>query len=140
MVDTSVWSLALRRRRVDPQDPWVRVFSAQVEAGHAIFLIGPILQELLDGVRAARDFARLLKILSPFPLLPLERETYVSAARLRNACRRKGVQASAVDFLITAACIEHGYPLLTADSDFLHIARRSELLVLPPLGHKTGST
>ena len=131
VVDTSVWSLVLRRPRVDEADPFVRSFRAHLEAGNGIFLIGNILQELLDGVRAPKDFDRLLRFLDPFQLLPLERETYVGAADLRQRCRTKGVQAGAIDCLIAAACVQYGFPLLTADRDFLHIADHSELVVLP---------
>jgi hypothetical protein len=130
VVDTSVWSLVLRRPRVDEADPFVRAFRARIEAGDGVFLVGNILQELLDGVRAKKDFDRLLRFLDPFPLLPLEREAYVAAAELRQRCRAKGVQAGAIDCLIAAACMQHGFPLLTADRDFLHIADHSELVVL----------
>ena len=132
VVDTSVWSLVLRRRRIDEADPWVRTFRACVEDEWCIFLIGPILQELLDGVRTTRDFDRLLKIMTPFPLLPLKRKTYISAAKIRNDCRCRGIQASGIDFLIAAACIENSYPLVTADSDFLRIAKHASLIVVEP--------
>lgn len=116
---------------MDEAQPLVRTFRAHVEAGDGLFLIGNILQELLDGLRSRKDFDRLKKLLEPFPLLPLERETYVQAARLRQHCRSKGVQAGPVDCLIASACIEHGFPLLTADRDFGYIAKHSDLIVLP---------
>ena len=94
-------------------------------------LLGSILQELLDGVKSSRDFQRLSGVLEPFPLLELSRDTYVEAAQLRNICRSKGVQASPIDFLISAACVEYGFPLLTADRDFTHIAKHSDLMVFP---------
>ncbi len=52
---------------------------------------------------------------------------------LRSALRGKGIQAGPVDCLIAAVCIEQGFPLLTADRDFLRMSRDSELVVLPPL-------
>ena len=133
VVDTSVWSYYLRRPRVDESNPYVRAMRRHAEAGDASLLVGVILQELLSGVRSARDFDELLRALSAVPLVPMTRETYVSAARLTNACQRRGVQVGVVDALLAAACIEWGYPLLTADKDFLHIARHCELVLLPPL-------
>ena len=130
VVDTSVWSLVLRRRRVDEADPFVVAFRSRVDRGDGIHLVGPVLQELLDGVASDVDFDRLTKLLHPFPLLPATRETYVSASRLRNLCRRKGVQASPVDFLIAAICVENGYPLLTSDRDFSLIAAHCDLILL----------
>ena len=131
VVDTSVWSLVLRRPRVEESHPLVRVFRAHVEVGDGLFLIGNILQELLDGLRSKKDFDRLNGLMKPFPLLPLEREAYVEAARLRQRCRSKGIQVGPIDSLIATACIEHGFPLLTADKDFWHIAKHSDLVVLP---------
>ncbi|MBM4122849.1 MAG: PIN domain-containing protein [Nitrospira sp.] len=134
VVDTSVWSLILRRPRVDETHPLVRAFRAHVAADDGIFLVGNILQELLDGLRDKKNFDRLKRLLEPFPLVPLERDTYIEAAVLRQRCRTKGVQASAVDCLIAAACIQHGFPLLTADRDFSYIAKHSELALLTPQG------
>jgi len=131
VVDTSVWSLVLRRPQVEETNRFVQAFRFHVTQGHGLLLIGNILQELLDGLKFLRDFHRLLALLEPFPLLELTRETYVEAAQLRNTCRSKGVQAGPIDFLIAAACIEHGYPLLTADQDFTHIAHHSDLVVVP---------
>lgn len=94
-------------------------------------MLGPILQELLDGLRSAQQSARLLSVLKPIPLAPLRRQTYVLAAQMRNDCRKKGIQAGPTDFLIAAACVESGYPLLTADQDFDRIAACTELVLVP---------
>lgn len=131
VVDTSVWSLVLRRDLVNEDDMHVRTLRACVEAGHGLVLLGPILQELLDGLRSTKQFSRLLSVLEPIPLAPLNRGTFVLAARIRNECRKKGIQAGPTDFLIAAACVEAGYPLLTADQDFQQIAKCIELVLVP---------
>ena len=133
IVDSSVWSFVLRRREFDRQQPFVAAFRSHVSRGDAVLLIGPVLAEILDGMRTDSEFERLREAMSPFPILALTRDTYVAAARLKNHCRAKGVQGSMVDCLIAATCIEGGYPLLTADRDFVHIAKHSDLILLPPL-------
>jgi len=133
IVDTCVWSLVLRRGAVDHENPWVEAFTRHVEAGDAIVLVGPILQELLDGVRSDRDFARLLRLLEPFPVMEAMRSTCVEAARLGNLLRSLGVQAGPTDLLISTSCIEHGFPLLTSDRDFTRISRHSDLVLLQPV-------
>lgn len=133
VVDTSVWSLILRRPQVEVDNPFVQAFHRHLAADNGLFLIGNILQELLDGLRSHSQFQRLLRSLEPFPLLVPNRTTYSEAARLRTMFRGKGVQASPIDCLIAAVCIEQGFPLLTADRDFLRISHDSELTVLPPL-------
>ena len=131
VVDTSVWSLVLRRPRVNEDDPHVRAFRWHLESGDGLFLIGNILQELLDGLRSTKQLDRLLTLLDPYPLLELDRHTYVAAARLRTSCRARGVNAGPIDFLIAAACCQHGFPLLTADKDFFCIASHCDLITLP---------
>lgn len=131
VVDTSVWSLVLRRPRVDDSDIHVQTFRAHLESNNRLFLIGNILQELLDGLRSTKQFDRLVQLLEPFPLLELDRSTYIAAARLRTTCRTKGVLAGPIDFLIAAACCQYGYPLLTSDQDFSRIAKPCDLIVFP---------
>jgi predicted nucleic acid-binding protein len=131
LVDTSVWSLFLRRRKANQSAPHVRRLRSHLEGQDCIHLIGPVLQELLDGVREAKQFDVLNDYLEPFPLLDLTREDFVEASRLRNHCRSRGVQASPTDFVIAAACIRRNYPLLTADKDFEHISTHSELTLVP---------
>jgi predicted nucleic acid-binding protein len=131
VVDTSVWSLVLRRPRVDEADPHVRAFRWHLDSDDGLFLIGNILQELLDGLRSTRQFDRLLTLLDSYPFLELDRQTYVDAARLRSLCRSKGVNAGPIDFVIAAACCQHGFPLLTADKDFQRIANHCDLITLP---------
>ena len=134
VVDTSVWSLSLRREAVNEHDVHVQTLRHCVDAGWGLFLLGPILQELLDGLRAKKQFDRLLSILEPVPLLTLHRTTFVLAAQIRYDCRTRGVQAGPVDFLISAACIESGFPLLTADNNFTRIAACTELALVPLAG------
>ena len=131
VVDTSVWSLVLRRPRVDEDDPHVRTFRWHLESGDGLFVVGNILQELLDGLRSTKQFDRLLTLMDPYPLLDLDRQTYVAAARLQSVCRSKGINAGPIDFLIAAACSQHGFPLLTADKDFVRIASHCDLVTLP---------
>jgi predicted nucleic acid-binding protein len=96
-----------------------------------IHLIGPILQELLDGVKDLKQFDLLRDYLDPFPIIELTRDDFIEAARLRNRCRNHGVQASPTDFLICAACSRRNYPLLTADNDFKNISAYCEIDLIP---------
>ena len=133
VVDTSVWSLILRRPQIEQDNPFVQAFHHHLTAEDGFFIIGNILQELLDGLHSPKQFNQLIRCMKPFPLLTLKRTIYVEAARLRTYCREKGIQSGPVDFLIAGACVEYGFPLLTADKDFLGISKHSELVVLPPL-------
>ena len=125
LVDTSVWSLALRRDRVAAGRE-VAALSAAIERGDAC-LTGTILQEVLQGFPDAPRTRRLVEYLAPFPMLALHRGDYVYAAEIRNKCRVKGVTISTIDAQIAAAAIDHKCVLLTADRDFEAIARHFPL-------------
>ena len=119
LVDTSVWSLALRRR--SPTHPAVDELRRLIVAGRAA-IIGPIRQEILSGITDAGAFERLRDRLGAFPDEPLTTSDYERAAGFFNACRAKGVQGSNTDFLLCAASIRHRMPLLTTDVDFSRYA------------------
>jgi predicted nucleic acid-binding protein len=130
LVDTSVWSLFLRRQKKNDTDPYVVRLRLHFDGEDCIHLIGPILQELLDGVKEHKQFELLCDYLEPFPLISLDREDFIEASRLRNYCRSRGIQASSTDFLISTVCIRRNYPLLTANADFKHIAIHSKLTLI----------
>ncbi|MGH8116993.1 MAG: PIN domain-containing protein [Rhodanobacteraceae bacterium] len=120
LVDTTVWSLALRRRPRDlnPMERrHVREWERLIRDGTAA-LIGPIRQELLSGVRDKHVWGRLRAALQPFPDLPLAGSDYERAAEFFNQCHAKGIVGSAIDLLICSASARHDAPIYTLDADF----------------------
>lgn len=75
-------------------------------------------------------FKRLANYLEAFPLINLSREDYTEAAKLRNRCSQKGIQAGAIDFLIASVCIKNKLLLFSADKDFQAIAEVSSLKLI----------
>ncbi len=125
LVDTSVWSLALRRdpRDLNPeQERVVTEWLGLVRDGWAR-LIGPIRQEILSGVRHRPQFAALEGRLSAFPDAPVEAVDYVEAARLFNLCRESGVTGTLVDLLICAVACRAGWSIFSIDNDFKRYAK-----------------
>ncbi len=123
LVDTSVWSRAYRRRAHDADDPVARHLRSLITAGEPVAMPGIVLQELLSGVRASGERARLERVLAPFPLVLADRADHVRAARIRDACRTIGVATSSIDALIAAQAVERGAGLFAADEDFARMAR-----------------
>ncbi len=121
IIDTSVWSLALRRQRTSPSVE-TRELAELVREGRAAML-GPVRQELLSGVRADQQFEMLRDRLRAFPDVPLVAEDYEEAASFFNRCRARGIQGSNTDYLICAAAARRGFGILTTDTDFSHFAR-----------------
>jgi hypothetical protein len=128
VVDTSVWSLALRRR--SPSHPAVDVLRQLIVAGRAT-LIGPIRQEVLSGIRDGQVYHRLRDRLSAFPDTTITTGDYEQAAAYFTECRALGLQGSNTDFLICAVCIRLRMPLLTTDNDFARFAEVIPLAIYP---------
>jgi predicted nucleic acid-binding protein len=121
IVDTSVWSLALRRDGQNISAP-VKELRSLVQ-DHRVQMIGPIRQEILSGIRKQAHFEKLRKHLNSFPDLPILTEDYVTAARFFNQCRANGVQGSSIDFLICSIAVRHKFPIFTTDKDFEQFSR-----------------
>ena len=116
IVDTSVWSLALRRDKEDSPAPVQEL--RQIIHSHRVQMIGPIRQEILSGIRSESQFKKLRKHLESFPDLPILTEDYVKAAKFFNHCRSKGIQGSNTDFLICAVAVRNKFSIYTTDKDF----------------------
>jgi len=120
LVDTSVWSLALRRKAQDLNDRErvvVRELTGLVKDGRAK-IIGLIRQEVLSGVKTETQFEHLRRTLSAFRDEPADTEDHEAAAKAANRCRAKGITVSVVDILICAVAQRRGLAIFTTDPDF----------------------
>ena len=125
VVDTSVWSLALRRRRGQlsaAERAVVLHWSDLVRDGLAV-LVGLVRQEVLTGVRTEEQFGRLRDHLRGFDDEVLTADDYERAAEFANACRAAGVAGSPADFLVCSVAAGRDLPLFTTDPDFAAYAR-----------------
>src|SRR5207244_2414540 len=96
LVDTSVWSLAYRRSRLPPHPAAVEL-ALLIREGRA-FLIGPVRQEILSGIREEVQFNLVRDTLRAFPDLFISISDYEEAATFFNRCRSRGIQGSHIDF------------------------------------------
>ncbi len=120
LVDTSIWSLVLRRpsrRRSAEENNLVARLDELIREGR-VAMIGVIRQELLTGIRTAEQFHQLRDVLSAFPDESLVREDYEVAADLHNQCLAKGIAGSTVDLLICAVAARREWTVFTRDHDF----------------------
>ena len=125
-VDTSVWSLALRR---DSPEHGVEVTELvqSLTRGDPIVTTGLVLQELLQGFSGPKSRQLILERFSALPLLVPDRDDHIGAADLRNKCRRSGLQLGTIDALIAQLCVRHSLTLLTTDRDFVSAAMLAPL-------------
>ena len=134
LVDTSVWSLAFRRRgrRHDSgQQKVIEELAALIEEMRAQ-IAGCIRQELLLGITEESQFSTLRDHLRAFIDVEITTSTHELAAELFNACRKKGVQGSHVDFLICAIAKQYKMSIFSVDDDFKSYARHCNLKLHHP--------
>ena len=126
LVDTSVWSLVLRRATPNVSQSRdqraVRLFR---DLADGVVLVGAIRQEVLSGIRSPERFRQLRDALRSFPAESGVRSDYERAAEFYNTCRAAGVQGSLADFLLCSVANRLEAEILTLDRDF---ERFSQLL------------
>lgn len=135
VLDTSILSLAFRRRRpVEADPPEVAALRKMIAEDVPLAVPGIVLQELLSGVRSREQFRKLRGPLGGFPVLLASEAHHVRAAQISNACRTRSVACPAIDALIAAMSIESGGALFTTDADFRQIAPHCGLKLarIPP--------
>ena len=118
IVDTSVWSLALRRSK-DVENEYVKELEELIKEVRAQ-LIGPVRQELLNGIKSEKQYKVLKKHLRAFKDLAIETEDYELAAEYFNTARKNGIQGSNTDFLLCAISTRRRMPIYTTDNDFIN--------------------
>ncbi len=128
LVDTCVWSLALRS--CTPKEVSVAERLSRLVDDNQVCVIGPIRQELLSGYTDKNSFERLRQKLVYFPNEPIFDDDYESAAEYSNFCRSKGIQGSHTDFLICAVSIRAKFQIYTADKDFLRYSKHLPICLL----------
>ena len=126
LVDTSVWSLALRRDAV-PKQPEIAALKVALAGSEVVVTTGLILQELLQGFAGPKARKQIIESFASLPLIQPDRDDHIAAAELRNVCRKVGVQLGTVDALIAQLCITHNLTLLSTDKDFAHAAKHCNL-------------
>jgi predicted nucleic acid-binding protein len=125
-VDTSVWSLALRRDEPSGA-PEVKALRQALEGGEIVVTTGLILQELLQGFAGPRARKDIVERFTALPLLVPDRQDHIDAADLRNRCRRAGVQLGTIDALLAQLCVRHELALLATGNDFARAASHCPL-------------
>jgi predicted nucleic acid-binding protein len=119
LIDTSVWSLALRRKDVRSLSPEEQQLKAEltrtIQAGR-VAMIGLIRQELLSGIKKPAQFEKVKAALASFLDEQIDTGDHEYAARLYNECRSHGFQAGPVDMLICAVAMRRNWQVLSSDS------------------------
>ena len=134
LIDTSVWSLALRRKNeslATNERFLVAELSELIREGRAR-MIGLVRQELLSGIKATEQYEKLRLHLRSFPDEVVDTSDYEEAAKAGNRCRAKGVVVSIVDILLCAVANKRLWTIFTTDPDFSNYAKVLPLRIHAP--------
>ena len=134
LVDTTIWSLALRRPSANlsaGEQRLVGVLEELIRDGRVV-MIGLVRQEILSGIAAESRFAVIRQELDHFPDEPVRTSDHVRAAEMYNICRRAGIRGSTVDLLVCAVSERLDAPVFTADADFSRYTRHLPIELFQP--------
>ena len=114
---------------------WIELINGNIKGAEPDLLIrfrttGPIVQEVLQGLRPGRQSEAFKGSFLALPLLcdPLTGDLYTQAAEIYREGRRRGYTIrSSADCLIAAIALESGVPVWHRDRDFKAIARFTPL-------------
>ena len=129
LVDTSVWSLALRRKKTKLNNSEIQIVEELIELikESRVVLIGPIRQEILSGIVSKSQFQKLKKKLKAFDDFLIQQNDYETASEFFNNCRKNGIQGSQIDFLICAVSHNNNFSIFTTDKDFENYSKFVEI-------------
>lgn len=130
IVDTSIWSLVLRRDLKQNQE--LKTELSEIIKEVRVQIIGPIRQEILSGIKSTKQFKELKFYLSSFPDLELETNDFEQAAEFFNLCRNKGIQGSNTDFLICSVALNNDLEIFTNDMDFENYKKHMPIKLYSP--------
>jgi len=130
LVDTSVWSLAFRKKRKNAESEIVVNDLIKIIRDFDVVIIGPIRQELLSGISDSAKYEELREKMSIFSDHPIYTADYELAARFNNECRKNGIQGSHTDFLICAVAHNNDFTIFTLDNDFSRYSRHVKIKLI----------
>lgn len=117
LVDTSVWAAFFRG-----VEPTASRLDGLLEANE-VAVAGPIVTELLRGVRSRRDRDAVSEAIAGCHWLEEPASLWREAGLLGSSLGQKGYTVKTFDLLIATYALAHDVELLTLDSDFSHMRK-----------------
>lgn len=130
LIDTSVWSLAFRKRKLTSDDKKLIEYLMFLIRNQYAIMIGPIRQEILSGISDENKFMELKNALETFSDFHINTEDYETAAEYYNKCRSAGIQGSHIDYLICSVAHNNDFLILTLDKDFFNYKKYLDIQLI----------
>lgn len=130
LIDTSVWSLAFRKRKLTSDDKKLIEYLMFLIRNQYAIMIGPIRQEILSGISDENKFVKLKNALETFSDFHITTEDYETAAEFYNKCRSAGIQGSHIDYLVCSVAHNNDFLILTLDKDFFNYKKYLDIQLI----------
>lgn len=83
-----------------------------------VYSCGPVVYELVQGVRSIHENEMLINSLTALPFLELTATDWIKAGQRAAALRKSGMNIPLSDILIATLAIEHDLAVMTVDRHF----------------------
>ncbi|MCI5145375.1 MAG: PIN domain nuclease [Candidatus Electrothrix sp. AR3] len=93
------------------------------------YLTGPVMAELLHGVRGKREATQLHSVFAAIPVLEISQKDWIATGNTLHTLRKKGLTIPLTDVLIASVAIANNMPVLTLDKHFRHLS--AECIQIP---------
>ncbi len=87
----------------------------------AVFICGPVIYELVQGVRSEKEQALLRSVLNALPFLEMNEALWIKAGRLSANLRKEGKTIPFSDIIIAVLSMEKNLDVMTVDEHFRDI-------------------
>jgi hypothetical protein len=84
----------------------------------AVFICGPVICELVQGVRSEKEQALLTGVLKALPFLEMNEALWIRAGRLSAKLRKEGKTIPFSDIIIAILAMEKNLAVMTVDEHF----------------------
>jgi predicted nucleic acid-binding protein len=103
---------------------------AKALTAEAVFVCGPVIYELVQGVRSEREQALLTGVLNALPFLEMNETLWIKAGRLSANLRKEGKPIPFSDIIIAVLAMEKNLAVMTVDEHFRDIPGLEIMMVL----------
>lgn len=86
-----------------------------------IYITGPIISELLQGVRTQKEYTMLSQSIGAVPFLDCQYYDWITTGNISFSLRKKGIIIPLTDIIIAAVAIRNGAKIYTLDQHFKQI-------------------
>ncbi len=118
LIDTTVW-IEFFNNNSTPQVLWLE---NSIKNGEDLCICGVILTEILQGIRADKQYLKTKSYLENLIYVPMTYSTFLKSAEIFRYLRKRGITIrKPIDCMIAAVSVENNIPLLHNDRDFDHV-------------------